>query len=101
MTNFHVGQKVVCVDVSRRQGASQCYLVKGNIYTISFIGELRDGETAVCVEEDPNPPVIPGFGDWLASRFRPLVSKSTETGMAVLREILDRETVKPRQKEKQ
>jgi len=87
---FHVGQKVVCVnDQNWRIPGTGRHPIKGSIYTIAAVD--KDG---VALEE------IGPRGCWavpcpyLASRFRPVVEKSTDTGMAVLKEILERETVK-------
>ena len=83
---FHVGQKVVCVRAADLR--SECnvygYPVEGNTYTISAIG-IRFEELMVDVAE------ITGYASplgWRADRFRPLVSRSTEAGVAALRTLL-------------
>lgn len=103
---FWIGQKVVCVDDSPSDDP-RCgpggdwvpnYPKRGQIYTVRGISNTG----SIVLDEIMNP--IREFlgGDaeahWKPHRFRPLVEKSTDTGMAILREILDRETVtdKPR-----
>lgn len=88
--NFRVGQKVVCVDASPgKHGYAPRYVNKGEIYTVSRLTVSNDGPALRLIEVNFDPQ------DWLlCKRFRPLIEKSTDTGMAVLREILDRETVK-------
>lgn len=70
-------------------------LRKGEIYTVSGRDVRPDGDALVVLVE------CPGFttsGEsradygYMPKRFRPIVEKSTDTGMAVLREILDRES---------
>lgn len=98
---FRVGQKVVCVK-SRRYGGTGAEImpVKGNVYTVRGIDLNRPGcncEVGLWLEEITNPPMDYRGGieecSFDATRFRPLVEKKTETGMAILREILDRETI--------
>lgn len=105
MSNFHVGQKVVCVHdewvgsgIQTRLGIL-CPLQKGEVYTVSEVG-LTDGiglsgvratKPGIRVKEVPNP--IPSKM-WDAGRFRPVVERGTEKGMSILREILTK-TGKP------
>lgn len=101
---FYVGQKVVCVDdADHDTDPRTCpgsYWVPnwpkhGEIYTIRNIR----GDGGVHLFEVLNP--IRSWSDkpdgevwWISTRFRPRIEKSTDAGMAILREILDRETVK-------
>ena len=81
MTNFRVGQKVVCVDATPRD-YPVCLVTEGKIYTIhSILGERRSVRLVEVTGLNP-------FHDFYADRFRPLVSRSTETGMAILRDLL-------------
>ena len=108
---FHVGQKVVCVDKSRGfqnmlgDWFDDPDLVIGGIYTVTWTGSI-EGRPAICIAEIPIRRAPPGknatnagkvstFG---AARFRPTVEKKStaEAGMAILREILDRESVEDR-----
>lgn len=87
---FRVGQKVVCVDASPgRHGYAPRYVNEGEVYTVSRLTISNDGPALRLIEVNFDPL------DWLlCHRFRPVVEKSTDTGMAILREILDRETIK-------
>jgi len=88
---FYVGQKVVCVE-----GSTLNYILeKGKSYTISDYGDFW-GELLYDVAEIKTD--IPH--GWAARMFRPLIEKSTDTGMAILREILDRESVGDKVNEK-
>lgn len=79
MTNFRVGQKVVCVDArSKRLGGAPLHAwpTEGQVYTISggyskfvYLSEL-------------------GWPAFYADRFRPAVERGEETGMSILRKIL-------------
>lgn len=100
---FRVGQKVVYIDDHDDQsweGRRPNHVREKEIYTIRWCGEynFENGPSpAVYLSEVKNPKSRwfdgscsePAFG---AERFRPLIEKSTDTGMAVLREILDRES---------
>ena len=102
---FHVGQKVVCADLrifgnGRQEAAS--FLTLGDVYEIRWVGVLPyepdrlDGPTGVRLveiirEESPNPAFSDyPFASW---RFRPVVQRKTDTGFAVLEDILKRESV--------
>lgn len=104
---FQVGQKVVCIGSKGTPNIdweAWCAYWKvarptrGSIYTIrdTRIGSNRQH---VRLVEIVNP--IAEFSDALpqepwfwAEAFRPVVEKKTDAGMAILREILERETVK-------
>ena len=90
---FRIGQKVVCVDDRPQEGASwDVPPQKGAVYTVQWVGFHRYEHflEALCVYlcEINRPSGLPFF----ATRFRPIVERKTETGMAILREILDRES---------
>ena len=104
--SFHVGQKVVCVDSDSRHGINDgCRWLPGEeihvgqIYTISRLWVDAKGYLVVDLFEKKR---VQGWWPYevgyMRERFRPLVTKSTETGMAILREILDRESVDERQR---
>ena len=92
---FHVGQKVVCVDVTGLAPGPWKYPKKGGIYTVDGYGPHWSGRCGVILREIQNnfDGVMQPFKP---HRFRPLINKSTETGMAILREILDRESIEDR-----
>jgi hypothetical protein len=83
MSNFHVGQKVVCIDDTFKNVSIDQVIRKGEIYTIRWVGPYShyiDGEfIGVKLEEihrgnDDGPE---GYGaadmPYRATRFRPLV----------------------------
>jgi hypothetical protein len=101
---FHVGQKIVCINTKRLSDRETIarFLSEGAIYTIRKVGECpyapyRKWGPVVWLEEiivnGGNSERWPDF-PFAALRFRPLVEKSTDAGMAILRDILDRETIK-------
>ena len=81
---FHVGQKVVCVDNSDWETR----LVSGGVYTVTAIAPAH-GEIFVGLAETPSKAGL----QWRACRFRPLVTRSTDTGFAILEDIRKRESV--------
>lgn len=96
---LRVGQKVVCVDVEpknpRRVPVTEC-LKLGAVYTIRTVGDFpwpldRVAGAAVWLAEIHRHDPHPEFVDYpfAASRFRPVVERGTETGMAILRRIAD------------
>lgn len=105
---FRVGQKVVCVDDDPKNHGNWTAptdletlhgLTRGHVYTVQKIGSYR-GAACVWIAEiqRPTPDTCKQFGEagFSSRRFRPVVEKSTDSGMAILREILDRETIKDR-----
>jgi hypothetical protein len=93
MSNFRVGQKVVCVVDAMSSGVLQV----GRVYTVerivpptltlSFDGVgVRPG-LVLCEVENPFPEGI-GFN---AHRFRPAVDRGTQKGMSILRELLNKQ----------
>lgn len=101
MSNFRVGQKVVCLDVPWPDYTSQVVAkgarlpMTGNVYTVRWIGTARDGHVYVRLDEIVNPVMeFPGWGPgeprFGARRFRPVVERGTEKGMSILRELLNK-----------
>ena len=97
---FHIGQKVVCVD-ARETGIDRNVLTKGAVYTVRWIGPrasthptLPEMNTPLAIRLIEVPRRTHSDNPFSIARFRPVVEKSTESGMAILREILDRETIK-------
>lgn len=116
---LYIGQMVVCVDdkfpykffyrVPDRERYTLNFPVRGKIYRIRrFIGRGR----GILLHEVSNPisylfnpedgKSYEGEPSFYAWRFRPLEEKkkSTETGMTILKEILERETNQDKQPEK-
>ena len=91
---FRIGQKVVCVDVSPfKFDGTLPPLRKGAVYTVT--GHVQG--ILITLAEQPGvrtDGVMDPKTGFLPMRFRPVQEKSTDAGMAILKEILDRETVK-------
>jgi hypothetical protein len=82
---YYRGQKVVCVndeiEPGDLRGQTKLHgIVKDREYTVHSF-ERADGRYLVTVEE--------ATGRWDSRRFKPVQKKSTETGMAILRGLLD------------
>jgi hypothetical protein len=78
---FHVGQKVVCVNVSANSvGYSPPELVRGRIYIVAGIDEASDFERDIGLYlVGINPTPIEGLSDSFKSwRFRPIVERKTD-----------------------
>lgn len=93
---FRVGQKVVCVDDSPTQThfikPTGPNVVAGRIYTIRG-SELQGRRRCVFLYEIKlrNRIRVDGQGTEIGfrtSRFRPLVERKTDTGMAILKSLL-------------
>lgn len=75
---FHVGQKVVCVDVSDGDG-DIFPLAKNGIYTVSSVGVgIATGAPVLRVAEFSPNLSSPFRGEFWASRFRPVVERKTD-----------------------
>lgn len=89
---FYVGQKIVCIDASGLDPAEPPIPVRGHIYTFGGICPLCDADG------EPDPGIMVAElrfdGCWLRSRFRPVIARSTETGMAILRPLLNSKPAK-------
>lgn len=81
---FHVGQKVVCVDDSPIEDGRSALVMRGAIYTISEIVMIcrHPGYGVRLVELTP----YPGKGGWLPSRFRPVTERKTD--ISIFTELL-------------
>lgn len=104
---FHVGQKVVCVLDFTDKSPTDARMMpglgwldngpkRGAVYTIRSISTDEDG-CYIRLAEILNPERNYLYGRmepmFTIKRFRPLAEKKTETGMAILQEILNRETI--------
>lgn len=92
---FHVGQKVVCVDDQNWTSPSLTFErpILGRVYVVRGFtptGTVKLEEIKGLVR---NWRYFYGEGGWLASRFRPVISRSTESGMSILRGILNGQRV--------
>lgn len=88
---FVVGEKVVCVRLGGRGYGCEVKPVVGGVYTVRELISLN-GEAQIRLVEIVNDVLHYKEGRieaaWAAYRFRPLVERKTEAGMAVLRSIL-------------
>jgi len=106
MTMFRIGQKVVCVrnfpvgqEVRYSTGARSNKIQIGSVYTIREVDTRAvhlHGVACVRLVEVVNDVQQTTVGPWErgypATSFRPVVERGSETGMAILREILERES---------
>lgn len=92
---FRVGQKVAHVGFDGCENAETDTSIPGprkdEVCIISAIHD-NDGWPSLELIEYPAPETDVFSAGWDARAFRPIVEKSTDTGMAILREILDRES---------
>lgn len=75
MSNFHLGQKVVCIDDGLWPDEPPPYVVKGHIYTISGFEESPawPGNIFLTFEEFPFVCAAPGWTTgYLSTCFRPV-----------------------------
>lgn len=91
---FRIGQRVVCVDDGTPFPTVSSPLTKGNVYTVRATDDRPHSKgQAIALAEirvEASAPLLTGF--FYSSRFRPVIERKTDTGMAILREILDRES---------
>lgn len=93
---FRAGQRVVCIDAKVRPESSLFViggeeLVEGTVYTVrANVTAGPDSTPAILLEEIRLPALSGPFdeGAFYADRFRPVTERSTETGMAILRKVL-------------
>lgn len=86
MNNFHVGQQVVCVDVTSPGGGSLSPLCKGAIYTVREVGlpSYVNGLPCIRLVEIQRGPGSGVSGSplddtpYYAWRFRPVVDRPTD-----------------------
>lgn len=99
MCNFHVGQKVVCVDDRSKKQAIKWFeafpeeaVIAGRIYTIKSVHLDGLGKEVLWLEEVSRAelsrrlygdPMI-GYGSW---RFRPVVTRKTD--ISILEALLN------------
>lgn len=89
---FKVGDKVVCVDDTSESTISWLKSIKrGETYTVRWVG-VRGKTGSICVRLEGVRRMNFSGEDvpLLASRFRPIVSRSTDKGMSILRGLLDK-----------
>lgn len=98
--NFRVGQRVVCVNDGAVRGIPYTggpwdkgeEIRNGEVYTVTrvyvFAGHPSLWLKEVCRSKASRRWCGEDVG-YLASRFRPLVEKKTDAGMAILKTILD------------
>jgi hypothetical protein len=87
MISFHVGQKVVCINVDGLlvEGDPPKRLVKGRLYTIALLEVRPDGVLRLRTTEHRS-----NFLD--ASRFRPVVARKTD--ISIFTNILNTQRVR-------
>lgn len=93
--SFRIGQKVVCIYGGWRRDPGELTLRfprKGAIYHVRGFppNDPNPGSTIWLLEIVNRR--LPGYGNEVAFSvrcFRPLIDRSTDTGMAILRRILD------------
>lgn len=94
MTDWHVGQKVVCVNdtwnVARLIGLGESKPVAGRVYTIRKILVVSDG-VGFLLDEIVNVPRLYTEGifehGFFAFRFRPVTTKSTD--ISIFRRLVE------------
>jgi len=95
---FRVGQKVVCIDdapdAQRRWVFVRGVLKAGRTYTCAGPGSKTYHDVPTIVLEE----VENDLRAFRASRFRPAIERSTQTGMAILKKIAANPTKKIREK---
>ena len=93
---FHLGQKIVCVGQITPTHYQETLPVVGQTYVVRDLFENGIGK-GVRLNEILNKENLYTDGLMEAAfnikKFRPVIEKSTDAGMAVLNEILKRETV--------
>lgn len=88
--NFRVGQKVVCVSDDWEEEYPGTLVRKGDILTISRMLLCDEGKTVLLeFVEAFSPETDEWSAGYDAAAFRPLVERKTDTGMAILKSILE------------
>jgi hypothetical protein len=94
---FRIGQKVVCIKSLTPSLDCRNVPHKGAVYTVRGFSDdctYRPDETAIYLEEIVNQPFYYERYGWygepsfMAFRFRPVVERKTDAGMAILRKLL-------------
>jgi hypothetical protein len=106
MWDIKPGDEVVCVDAGPVSDGVGIWfpLRRGCRYTVAGVTVVtsRFGETGPCVElVGVANPANPTHQVFALRRFRPVRKRTTETGMSILRGILDRENDGVRAPEKE
>jgi hypothetical protein len=80
---FHVGQKVVCVNDTPPTEGRELQIRKDAIYTVAACFEhwTREWGVQLC---ELTPTGGPGWHVW---RFRPVIERKTDSGVAILKKI--------------
>lgn len=89
---FRIGQKVVCVDIKGLKTPPWNVLCVNKIYTIARVGGVPWHDKPL-VDLFETPKSNNAWPVYYMHRFRPLIERKTDAGMAILKKILDRETV--------
>jgi hypothetical protein len=85
MSEFFVGQQVVCVDDAPSRFGKKCPARRGNVYTVSAVFDHSDG-LGLRVCEIKLPRDYPGFH---AHRFRPVEYKAMEVFRKIARKVTE------------
>lgn len=88
MSNFRVGQKVVCVDAKPSFSRVPAPFKEGDVLTVSAITTGWSGhglDTGLCFEEVPC--VGQCYNGYSARRFRPVVERKTD--ISIFRAMLN------------
>ncbi len=85
-----IGQKIVCVIADRNSDWMRDWLTEGAIYTIADIGPITRRGDKIAFTSDTGFALIEvdRRHRFNCQRFRPIVERKTETGMAILNKIL-------------
>lgn len=81
--NFHVGQKVVCINAAPSMTGHVPPFVEGGVYTITSIGDFRGAVYVSLAGVHGGSTGMPG---WRADRFRPVVTRKTD--ISIFKRIL-------------
>ena len=87
MYNFHVGQKVVCVDARPPRHGGNWRLIKGDVYTIRGFDDEDEDDIGLYLEEIPDDPVPIEWKmprGWAIARFRPVKTTNISILTAML-----------------
>lgn len=106
--SFRVGQKVVCVDDTSVEGSRWfpgSQPKKGVVHTVREVGRTVRGFVGLQLQEIKLQAAFGFYSHqrqedafYRADRFRPVIERKTETGMAVLRKIASDITTKINEK---
>lgn len=95
MYNFHVGQRVACINAKRCKDADgRTQISEGCVYTIDWCGVDEDGNYILILVGIKRLWFGRNFG-YFATRFRPLI----ETDISIFQAMLSPTPVKQRESE--